>query len=463
VTGNVTAVPGPGDVMSPTRRRPEHPASCPSVHRPFDQLDGSLIRVRLPGGVLGATEALGLARVAAGLGATLEITSRANLQIRGVDPSRMTDVVARLVAVGVTEADPAVDERRNIVASPTAGTDPTELIDVRPLVDAIAYGLGSLAVPGLSPKFCVLVDGGGAVHVRGRRHDVCLGAVRLAEGSIRFELRVAAALTLSGESDDEEICTLVLPEQVVQVVLAAARLDAVGGGISAVVERHGRAGATRRLERRAGTAFTRIAASRLGPRPGPCPPPLGPLPQRQAGLTAVGAMPVLGRLDPPTLEQVARLARSDAGGEIRLTPWRSLLLPGAADPASLIERLVGLGLVCDPEDPATKVIACAGGEGCPAGMVDTQADGRRLVALLRQNQPSKPLSVHLSGCPKRCASREVHDLTLIGGPEPGIYSVYGPAPGRSPGPGRVSDRLVAAGVSPEAALGMAVAAAAQSR
>src|SRR5262249_5813017 len=78
--------------------------------------------------------------------------------------------------------------------------------------------------------------------------------------------------------------------------------------------------------------------------------------------------------------------------------------------------LADLGLVTDPDDPALDVVACAGRTGCIHGEADTQADGREVIALLRRNRDrDHRLTVHLSGCDKRCASRAHHDHVLIAG------------------------------------------------
>ena len=179
--------------------------ACPSVHEPFAQLDGALVRIRVPGGLLSGRQARRIAEAACAYGTVLEITSRANLQIRGVRTGSHHLLVEELVAAGVTLADAAADARRNVLASPTAGIDVSEVSDTRPLTAAIADVLARAAGAGLSPKFGVLVDGGGAVHVRGRRQDICLGAVRLAEGSWGYEVRLGQPLPeLEAELEDVE-------------------------------------------------------------------------------------------------------------------------------------------------------------------------------------------------------------------------------------------------------------------
>ena len=135
-----SAVPPPSSLESrrhvavlddPALRR----GDCPGVQRPFLEADGLLVRVRIPGGIVTTDQAAVLARVAAEHGSgVIELTSRANVQIRGVTTERHRLLVEELVAAGLAHADPDVDQRRNVVASPTTGLD-DGLIDVRPIVE----------------------------------------------------------------------------------------------------------------------------------------------------------------------------------------------------------------------------------------------------------------------------------------------------------------------------------------
>jgi precorrin-3B synthase len=70
--------------------------ACPGALQVHQAADGALVRVRLPGGMLTAAQLAALARVATDFGtATLELTSRGNVQIRGItDTGAVADAVA---------------------------------------------------------------------------------------------------------------------------------------------------------------------------------------------------------------------------------------------------------------------------------------------------------------------------------------------------------------------------------
>ena len=425
----VTAIVRRVPAATPTDVRPGARGECPSVHQPFAEVDGALVRVRVPGGILSADQ-VGTVATVARRGTTVEITSRANLQIRGTSGGDLDEVTQRLISAGVTHPDARADGLRNVLTSPTAGRDPGELVDTRPLVADIERRLTAAAKGSLSPKFGVLVDGGGAVHVRGASHDLCFGAVGAARGAPRMEVQLGRALT-TGHRDDPAL--LIGPADVGDFVTAAleelAARPAARGRMGGLVALMGHDEAVVAIARRADIDVERGDPGSLDPERGSSVQPIGILAERQPGMWMVGAMPVLGRLSAETLEAVGHLASAFGDGEVRLTPWRSLLIAGVTqgDAQSLCEELRGLGLVVDRTDPALRVVACAGSTGCPSGFTDAQADGHRLIEMLRTERLPDGPSVHVSGCAKRCAAgNRTFGVTLEGGPSHGTYAVIGP-------------------------------------
>jgi precorrin-3B synthase len=147
---------------------------------------------------------------------------------------------------------------------------------------------------------------------------------------------------------------------------------------------------------------------------------LGAHTQRVVGLQHVGGQPPLGRLDAVTLHGLATLSQQRGNGTLRVTPWQSVLLPDIAAntaPAVLAE-MNALGLACDPAQPITHLIACAGSTGCAKSLADTKADALRLADCLPDS-----VDVHLSGCPRSCAAAHCAPYTLLAA-APGLYDLY---------------------------------------
>jgi len=380
--------------------------------------DGGLCRVKLPGGRLTAVQARAIATASARWASgVLELTNRANLQLRGVRPDGAAALVAELQAAGLGPSDPAADDVRNLLLSPAAGRDPQQLRDVRPLAaELLALLEGDRRLHGLSPKFALQLDGGEALARLDHAHDVWLSA--RAEGVV---------LGLAGTPLDAPVGLIPPGQEVTTVAQLLHRfLDLAGpeqSRMRQLLETH--------------PLDDLLAGMDLLPAP---PTPGAPAqtaqrlsrhPQRQPGLCWIGAQPALGRLPAATLAAVAELAEHHGKGELHLTPWQGLLLPDVpVDQApALLKALTALALITDPAAPLARLVACTGSAGCAKGQADTKGDALRLAERLPAD-----VEVHLSGCPRSCAlaGQAPHTLLAVA---PGRYDLF-VRDATQPGPGR---------------------------
>ncbi|KTT54466.1 oxidoreductase [Pseudomonas oryzihabitans] len=380
--------------------------------------DGGLCRVKLPGGRLLADQARAIAiaseRWASGV---LELTNRANLQLRGVRPDGAEALVAALQAAGLGPSDPAADDVRNLLLSPSAGRDPQQLRDVRPLAaELLALLEGDRRLHGLSAKFALQLDGGEALARLDHPHDVWLSA--RAEGFV---------LGLAGTPVEAPLGLIPAGREVATVATLLHRfLDLAGpeqSRMRQLLAQRPVAELLAGLDLRPAPSHPRAPAETAGR--------LGSHPQRQPGLCWVGAQPVLGRLPATTLAAVADLAERLGNGELHLTPWQGLLLPDVAvDQApELLAALAALDLTTDPAAPLARVIACTGSVGCAKGQADTKGDALHLAERLPAG-----VAVHLSGCLRSCAlaGQAPHTLLAVA---PGRYDLF-VRDATQPGPGR---------------------------
>ncbi len=407
----------PVDVPRSGRR-----SACPGLLRFAPALDGEICRVKLPCGRLDAAQALRLADAAELFGSGIvDVTNRANLQIRGVRPERAAALTDALVAAGLGPLTSGGDDVRNVMTSPTAGVDREQKLDTRPLADRLLETLQThAAYHALSPKFSILLDGGEAVAPVDHPHDIWLAALSGTEASARFAFGIAGCPPLIGS-----------PSGPMGAVAADHAHDLVAALLDVFLElADDRADVTRFRHLRAGFSdgeiidrIARRVAFRIRPgceiatwrRHAPAAlAHLGAHPQRQDGWAYVGAVPPLGRLAAATLRSLGHIATALGDGTLRATPWRGVLLPNvaASRAAEAVRQLEAVGLLCRADDPLATMIACSGSSGCASSLADTQSDGFALAARLRLRR-SAP-TIHLSGCTKSCASPVQAPATLVG-------------------------------------------------
>ena len=99
---------------------------CPGALRPMQSGDGLVVRIRPRVGRLDAIQAVGIAELAARYGnGLIDLTSRGNLQIRGVSDAGYPALIDGLAELGLLDADSETEAQRNILVTPfwTAGDD----------------------------------------------------------------------------------------------------------------------------------------------------------------------------------------------------------------------------------------------------------------------------------------------------------------------------------------------------
>ncbi len=286
---------------------------CPSLYEPMATGDGLLVRVKPPAARLTTAAIHAVADAAAQFGnGVVELTRRGNLQLRGLTPGSVAGFAAAMVAAGLADPNPAVERRRIVMPPPLAGDDPAVPSDALALAEAIER----VVPPGLPPKFCVAIDGGG----------VLAGAPA---ADIVIDARTCTANTLAR---------------------VQRQMDEAAGQARGIVQ----------------AACTPESA-------------IGFHPYATGHHGAFGLGLPFGQTDAAGLRILAGLADRFGGGAIRTSPWRAMLLGRVAvhDLADL--RIAAAEWVLDPADPRLRITACVGSPGCDRATVPARADAARLA------------------------------------------------------------------------------------
>ncbi|MBB6559772.1 precorrin-3B synthase [Acidovorax soli] len=364
--------------------------------------DGLVVRVRPPQGRLSLHQAWRLARLAATHGAgILELSSRANVQLRGVDPARHAGVLRALAGCGLLDADAQRERRRNVVVDPLHRPGD----GVQAAAAALWQGLaGAQDLDALPAKFGWAIDGGHAPWLGEVSADIRIENVQGVHPP-RWQVR-PAGLPWALEAAN--------PDQAAAAGLALARWFATRcSALRADGLRPGR------LAQQTGEmARLRKAATPAAPWPAGLPAGVGwvpvathlpagrPVPGLLPGIgTLVGAP--LGRLRAQALAQLVQaLLRGAAPGPLpglRVTPWRMLLVESDVPPGAW----QAADWVSDPGDARLRVSACTGAPGCPQAQAPTLA-----LAMALAPQVPEGAHLHVAGCAKGCARQAPASVTL---------------------------------------------------
>jgi len=144
-----------------------------------------MCRLRMPNGILKAWQLAGLADLAERHGGGYShVTTRANLQIREIEPKNAVAMVEAIQDLGLCSRGSGADNIRNVTGTPTAGIDPRELIDTRACAREWHFHiLNERALYGLPRKFNVAFDGAGTIPVLEDTNDIAFAAVDVADGN----------------------------------------------------------------------------------------------------------------------------------------------------------------------------------------------------------------------------------------------------------------------------------------
>jgi ferredoxin-nitrite reductase len=398
--------------------------------------DSYMCRLRIPNGILKHWQLAGIADLAESYGGGFaHVTTRANIQIREIPPKSSVALIEGIQDIGLCSRGSGADNIRNVTGTPTAGIDPQELIDTRPFAREWHYHiLNDRSLYGLPRKFNVAFDGAGKIAVLEDTNDIAFSAVEVKDGfgiepGIWFRLGIGG---ITGHRDfAKETGIIVKPEDATKVADAIVRvfietgdrtnrlkarlkyvLDAMGVDkfMTTVEEKLGRqlvhAPAEAILRR---PAFDRMAH-------------IGVHAQKQPGVNWIGIVLPLGKMTCEQMRGLAKIAQDLGDGDIRLTVWQNLLIPGVRDEnvALATVAIEKLGLATKASHIRAGLIACTGNQGCKFAASDTKRHAAEIGDWCEPRvNVDTPLNIHLTGCHHSCAQHYISDIGLIAAKVPG--------------------------------------------
>ncbi|WP_135663670.1 rhodanese-like domain-containing protein [Halorhabdus rudnickae] len=395
-----------------------------------------MFRTKIPGGVLTAEAARALGTVAEEYATLpddrdperspfgdsyLDVTTRQDIQFHWIRMEDVPEIWDLLDPAGVSTFQTGGNSVRNVVSCPAAGVAADEMLDARPVAEAITEAfLADRRYANLPRKLKVSVNGCRGACAQPEINDLAFTPARKGD---RLGFNLAAG---GGLSDSPRIASdlnvFVEPEQVVDVVRATADLfiehgsylDTAVNRLRFLVEEWGAEQFRDELQRFAPFAFESAGEDLVDHHH---PDHVGVHDQAD-GANYVGLSIPVGRIDGTEFRTIADLAETYGSGEVRLSTQQNLLLPDVAD-ADLEELRAEPILETYSPDPGPftrGVVTCTGREYCNYALVETKARAKRWAAELdeRVDIDQDRVGLRFSGCTASCAQPQIDDVGIRG-------------------------------------------------
>lgn len=389
-----------------------------------------MMRLRAPSGILTSEQVRTLAGIIQRYGddGSADITTRQNIQLRGIQLRDIPDIFNRLQAVGLTSVQSGMDNVRNITGSPVAGLDANELIDTRPLIQQVQdmitnRGQGNQEFTNLPRKFNIAIEGGRDNSVHAEINDVAF-IPAYKDGQLGFNVvvggffsakRCEAAIPLNAwvtpNEDVVDLCRAIL-EVYRDHGLRANRQKA---RLMWLIDEWGMERFRAEVEHQYGRSL--LTAAPTDEIDWEKRDHIGIYPQKQAGLNYAGLLIPVGRLYAETMFELARLADVYGSGEVRLTVEQNVLIPNIPDSrldAFRAEPILDTFSV-NPTPLVRSLVSCTGAQFCNFALIETK---QRALALIQDVEAElhipKSVRIHWTGCPNSCGQPQVAEIGLMG-------------------------------------------------
>lgn len=393
-----------------------------------------MMRLRLPSGILTSQKLRVLAEIVQRYGedGNADITTRQNLQLRGIRIEDVPDIFRRMKDVGLTSIQSGMDNVRNITASPVAGLDADELIDVRELVQQVqdmitGYGEGNPEFTNLPRKFNIAIEGGRDNSVHAEINDIAFipayKAVDSEEPQLGFNVVVGGFFSAKRCEAAVPLNVWVAPDQIAELCRAilevyrdhGLRANRQKARLMWLIDEWGMDQFRAKVEQQLGHSLLSAAAKdeidwekrdHIGIHR-----------QKQTGLNYVGLHVPVGRLYAPDMFELARLAEVYGSGELRLTVEQNVIIPNI--PNSRLDAFLQEPLLqkftAEPTPLVRSLVSCTGAQFCNFALIETKNRALAIAkALDEQVELTRPVRIHWTGCPNSCGQPQVADIGLMG-------------------------------------------------
>ncbi|MBW4518893.1 MAG: ferredoxin--nitrite reductase [Scytolyngbya sp. HA4215-MV1] len=388
-----------------------------------------MLRMRMPNGILTSGQMRVLAEIVQRYGedGSADITTRQNIQLRGVRIEDIPDIFRKFEQAGLTSIQSGMDNVRNITGSPVAGIDADELIDTRGLVRKVQdmitnNGEGNASFTNLPRKFNIAIAGCRDNSVHAEINDIAF-VPAYKDDRLGFNVLVGGFFSAKRCEAAIPMNVWVNPRDVVALCEAillvyrnhGLRANRQKSRLMWLIDEWGIEKFRAEVEKQLGYALP-IAALKdeiLWDKRDH----IGIHAQKQPGLNYVGLHVPVGRLYAQDMFDLARLAEVYGSGELRLTVEQNVLLPNVPDSrlAPLLHEPLLQQFSVEPRPLERALVSCTGNQFCNFALIETK---NRALAMIRELDAElfcpTPVRIHWTGCPNSCGQPQVAGIGLMG-------------------------------------------------
>jgi ferredoxin-nitrite reductase len=391
-----------------------------------------MMRLRMPNGILTSSQMSVLAQVVQRYGddGCADITTRQNIQLRGIRIEDLPDIFNRFHAVGLTTIQSGMDNVRNITGDPVAGLDADELYDTRELIQQIQdmltnKGEGNPEFSNLPRKFNIAIAGGRDNSVHAEINDLAFVPAFKEGTGQEFGFNIIVGGFFSAKRCEAAIPlnAWVLPEDVVAVCRAVLEVFRDNGPranrqksrLMWLIDEWGLDKFRAEVESRLGKSLLPAAAKDeidWEKRDH-----IGVYKQKQAGLNYAGLNIPVGRMYAEDMFEIARLAEVFGSGEIRFTVEQNIVIPNISDSrlATFLTEPLLARFSIDPGLLTRSLVSCTGAQFCNFALIETKNRALEMIKALEEELTFiNPVRIHWTGCPNSCGQPQVADIGLMG-------------------------------------------------
>ena len=392
-----------------------------------------MMRIGLPNGLLTSHQLRVIAEITKKHARNLaDITTRQNIQLHWLTIESLVEITDQLTEIGLSPKGACGDVVRNVTGCPLAGLDGHELLDSSPLAVEIAQHLtANPAFYNLPRKFKISVTGCPLWCSYPEINDVGLTAVqREVNGLLEtgYTLRVGGGLSTEPHMA-VRIPAFIPQDKALAVVTAVAEIFREQQELR---ENRTRARLKYLFMRHGWTAETMLEAieAQIGCKLDPSPVEqdvvpddvyrdhVGVTPQKQEGVSAVGASVLRGRLSGDQLHALADLAEKHGDGHLRATIMQNIVVVNVKNEnvKALVADLKGIDLQVEVSPFWRGAIACTGTEFCKLAIAETKGFAKWLVSEMEERLPGfdQQIKLHVTGCTNSCGQHWIADVGLEG-------------------------------------------------